>query len=153
MYCNDDDDDGDDDDYKQQRSKSQRNQKLLNLQVFALDMFLSGGGTFSAIFIYFIVVSDPTISEATRLDLFITYLTCILYWFFQLFTAHRSSLTRLLRQYSDDQQRSTTRSVDDEKVDAACFAVVPAVDVVETTERKDSEASGSDYDMTTIADV
>ncbi len=64
--------------------------------IFGLDMFCSGGGTFVAISYFIATLSFASADIYWRI--FWTYLLAIVYWFFQLFTFHRRSLERILRQ-------------------------------------------------------
>ena len=71
---------------------------LWQFKVFMLDMFMSGGGTFAAIFVYLLSLSAETLNAKARKDIFYTYLFCILYWFVQLATLHRASQNRLIEK-------------------------------------------------------
>jgi len=66
-------------------------------RIFALDMFLSGGGAFTTAFLYGIVIVDPNLSASERKSTLIVYGMAIIYWFLQLFLVHLTSLNRLLK--------------------------------------------------------
>ena len=87
------------------------------LKVFMLDMFMSGGGAFAAIFIYLLILSDETLDAKTKNDVFFTYLFCILFWFVQLGSFHRASQNRLIGKVVKQAARPFTEQTKDSDVE------------------------------------
>lgn len=114
----------------------------LQLLVFALDMFASGGGTFVAAVFYIFALADKSITLAMRQDVFWTYLFCFVYWFFQLFTAHRWSLQRLLKKLVEVEKKEDAEKTGGSDKDEAGGQGIDETDYIDACSEADREVIG-----------
>lgn len=68
------------------------------LRLLALDLFFGGGGTFSAIFLYALIIGDDVIDDRTQRNYTIIITLALVYWITQLLVHQRGLLDRVLER-------------------------------------------------------
>jgi len=86
------------------------------IRLFALDMFFSGGGSFTTIFLYGITIVDPHLTGEERKAVLLTYGIAIGYWIFQLFAVHLRNLNAMLSKLTIGEESVTKLLIEENSV-------------------------------------